>query len=713
MFEAQAKEWQYKKMLEKDPVKVQVQFLKGVGPYVAGLLNKKGIFTAYDLFYHFPIRYINRGSISSLRQLTAGKEKTVLVEVVGCGTRIAGRRRLFEVLVKDETGIAVLTWFHFNEKFLRGKYSIGKKLLVFGTCTHFGAQKQFIHPETEDWEEDEDEVQQALVPVYSLTEGLHQKTLRKIIFRALDDYLPFLKETPLSVRDEGTTLSLKESLQHIHRPLDPHSLEELSEQKSVWHKRLIYDELFYLQLGLGLKQKGLQKDKAPRIAPHAEAQKSIDLYLPFELTKAQQRVIFEILSDFKKGEPMNRLVQGDVGSGKTIVALISAVHAIHSGYQVALMAPTEILAQQHYLSAQRLLESMKVTVALLTGSTPSKEASSIRENLQNGKISFVVGTHALIQESVQFQNLGYAIVDEQHRFGVLQRAALKKKVPEGSSPHILVMTATPIPRTLSMTLYGDLNVSVIDELPAGRKPIFTKVYYEKSRSKMLALVKDQLLQSHQAYFVYPLIEESEKSDLKDAMTMAKNLAEHFPDNKVGLLHGKMKSEEKDCIMEEFKQKKIHILVSTTVIEVGIDVPNATVMVIEHAERFGLSQLHQLRGRVGRGGNQSYCLLMAGYAQSEEGSHRLRVMEETNDGFVVAEEDLKIRGPGDFLGTRQSGLPEFHLIQLTRDGKLLELARKRAFDILFKDPSLTSAEYQQMKIILKERWGTRLSMAEIS
>jgi len=705
-------------MSERDPNKTPVQFLKGVGPYIAGLLDKKGIHSVYDLFYYFPVRYLDRRKIDTLRQLQPGKDKTVLVEVLGCGSRMAGRRRIFEVAVKDATGIAVLSWFHFNEKFLRGKYPAGKKMLVFGTCTRFGQQKQFIHPDTEDWEEEEGGSPQAaapraLVPVYALTEGLHQKTIRKIIDNALNEYLEYLEESPLSVRAEGTQLSLKESIGYIHRPPPDAALDSLTEQNSVWHQRLIYDELFYLQLGMGMKKRGFAKDKAPIIPDSPEILLKARQALPFELTCAQERVLDEILSDLIKGEPMNRLVQGDVGSGKTVVALLSALSTLKSGYQVALMAPTEILAAQHFQTAKRVLEPLNISVALLTGSMPAKEADPIRSNLESGKNAFVVGTHALIQESVTFKNLGYAIVDEQHRFGVMQRAALKQKVPTGFCPHILVMTATPIPRTLSMTLYGDLNVSIIDELPSGRKPIDTKVYYEKARVKMMATVKEQLQKGYQAYFVYPLIEESEKSDLKDAMTMAKHLAENLPGYQVGLLHGKMKTPDKDRIMAQFKAGELHVLVSTTVIEVGIDVPRATVMVIEHAERFGLSQLHQLRGRVGRGGNQSFCLLMAGYAQSEEGAHRLRVMEESNDGFVIAEEDLKIRGPGDFLGTRQSGLPEFHLVQLTRDGKLLEAARKRAFELLAVDPDLKKSEHQILKKILKERWGTRLSLAEVS
>ncbi len=699
--------------MDQAPLKTPVQFVKGVGPYLATLLAKKGLVTVRDLLYFLPVNYLDRRLILPIRQLTPGPDRCIKADVVGGASRSLGgsRRRIFELLVKDETGIALLIWFHFNEKYLQKKYPAGKKLMVFGTCQLFGAQKQFVHPEIEEEDEDEKGKGLPILPVYSLTEGFYQKVMRRIVFNALDYFLKHLEETPLSVRPEGSTLGLAEALEKIHRPPSEVTLDDLIHSRSKWHQRVIYDELFYLQLGLSLrknkikKKKGLVLKKSESLLPKAFAE------IPFELTKAQKKVLAEIESDLSRGEPMNRLLQGDVGCGKTLVAFLASLMAAENGYQTAFMAPTEILAGQHFLTLQPIAAKLDIRLGLLTGSTSKAERENLLADLVSGKIHILLGTHALIQEGVNFQKLGLIIVDEQHRFGVLQRAALQQK--SILEPHILVMTATPIPRTLSMSIYGDLDVSVIDELPAGRKPILTQVYRDKARARSYELIRAELNKGRQAYFVYPLIEESEKLDLKNAQTMAVTLAETFSEFKVGLLHGKMKAAEKEKVMDEFKKNKIQILVSTTVIEVGVNVPNSTVMVIEHAERFGLSQLHQLRGRVGRGGDQSYCVLMAGYAQSEEGRFRLHVMEETNDGFQIAEEDLKLRGPGDFLGTRQSGLPDFHLASLIRDGHLLTVARQRAFEIVAMDPDLKKPEHQLLKKILAERWGEKLNLADIS
>lgn len=697
-------------MAESDPLHTPVQFVKGVGPVLSSLLEKKGVRTVSDLFTYFPHRYLDRRKLDTLRTLTPGKDKCVVAEVVGCGARLLGRtrRRIFEMTVTDGTGVAVVAWFHFSEKYLRKLYPAGKKILISGECQYFGSQKQFVHPDIEEW--DEEGGAHPIVPIYPLTEGLYQKTIRKIIANALEKYLEFLEETSLTVRDGEVKLSLKEAIQKIHYPPPEADFLVLNDQNSVWHQRVIYDELFFLQLGMGLKKIGNKKDAAApfplstRLVPKASQK------IPFSLTGAQNRSFSEIAADLAKGEPMNRLLQGDVGSGKTLVAFLSALTACEAGFQAAIMAPTEILAGQHYKNLQSLAADLGVRTALLTRTTPKGEKEEVLAGLADGKIGIVFGTHALIQGDVEFKKLGLIVIDEQHRFGVLQRAALKQK---GLHPHILVMTATPIPRTLAMSVYGDLDVSVIDELPKGRKPITTQVCNEKMRPRMYDLVRAELKKGRQTYFVYPLIEESEKVDLKDATAMAENLKQIFSEFKVALLHGKMGAEEKGEIMQEFKKNKVQILVSTTVIEVGIDVPNSTVMVVEHAERFGLSQLHQLRGRVGRGGEQSTCLLMAGYAQSEETRYRLRVMEDTNDGFKVAEEDLKIRGPGDFLGTRQSGLPEFRLAHLVRDSHLLNAARARANQILAEDPALAKAEHEILRKILVQRWENKLELGDIS
>jgi ATP-dependent DNA helicase RecG len=473
---------------------------------------------------------------------------------------------------------------------------------------------------------------------------------------------------------------------------------------------LIFDELFFLEAGLALRRSGKLMEKGiPFLISHRHTRRLREI-LPFSLTPAQERVLGEIESDMRRPHPMNRLLQGDVGSGKTIVALLSALMAIEGSCQVAIMAPTEILAEQHYLNIRPLVEKLGFRVALLTSSLKKSEKEDLGQQIRAGKVQIVIGTHALIQEEVEFHRLGLAIVDEQHKFGVLQRANLKRK---GLNPDVLVMTATPIPRTLAMTLYGDLEVSVIDQLPPGRGSITTRVFNERERFRVYRILREEMARGKQAYVVYPLVEESERLDLKDATQMAKHLQRDiFPEFKVGLIHGRIKSEEKEAIMADFKSQRIHILVSTIVIEVGIDVPNASVMVIEHAERFGLSQLHQLRGRVGRGRDPSQCLLIAQYPRTEEAERRLRVMEETTDGFKIAEQDLAIRGPGELLGTQQSGLPDFRVANFVRDIQLLDEARKEAFSLISKDPILSFPEHFFMKETLKERWKGRLELATI-
>ena len=503
---------------------------------------------------------------------------------------------------------------------------------------------------------------------------------------------PPIEKLPEWTREKYHLVKRFEAIEKVHKP-PADAGADFIDQTSPYHRRIIFEEFFWLELYLASRKSGVKREGAPAFAPRLALIEKMRKNLPFEFTGAQNRALEEIIRDLGKPHPMHRLVQGDVGSGKTLVALAASLVAIENGFQAVIMVPTEILAEQHEQNARKFFEPLGVSVGLLTGSMKQSERNQTYEMLKNGLIQFCVGTHALIQEAVEFKNLGLVIIDEQHRFGVHQRSELKKK---GVSPHFLVMTATPIPRTLAMTVYGDLDVSVIDELPKGRVPIITRVTFESKRAQVMKFLKEQLEKGRQAYVVYPLVEESEKIDLKNAVTESERIRAELPQFKVGLLHGKMKSDEKEDVMRKFRAREYDILVSTTVIEVGVDVPNATVMMIEHAERFGLSQLHQLRGRVGRGEHKSYCILMLGHAVSEESRTRCEIMEKTNDGFKIAEADLEIRGPGEFLGSRQSGLPGFKMANLVRDVKILQDSRAAAFEIVDKDPDLNDPEHESLR-----------------
>ena len=503
---------------------------------------------------------------------------------------------------------------------------------------------------------------------------------------------PPIEKLPEWTREKYGLVKRFDAIEKVHKPPSDAGAEFI-DQTSPYHRRIIFEEFFWLELYLASRKSGVKREGAPAFEPRLGMIEKLRKNLPFALTGAQDRSLQEIIRDLGKPHPMHRLVQGDVGSGKTLVALMASLVAIENGFQAVIMVPTEILAEQHEQNARKYLEPLGVTVGLLTGSMKQSERNQTNEMLKNGLIQFCVGTHALIQEGVEFKNLGLVIIDEQHRFGVHQRNELKKK---GVSPHFLVMTATPIPRTLAMTVYGDLDVSVIDELPKGRVPIITRVTFESKRAQVMKFLKEQLEKGRQAYVVYPLVEESEKIDLKNAVTESERIRTELPQFKVGLLHGKMKSDEKEEVMRKFRAHEYDVLVSTTVIEVGVDVPNATVMMIEHAERFGLSQLHQLRGRVGRGEHKSYCILMLGHAVSEESRTRCEIMEKTNDGFKIAEADLEIRGPGEFLGSRQSGLPGFKMANLVRDVKILQDSRAAAFEIVEKDPDLTDPDHASLR-----------------
>jgi ATP-dependent DNA helicase RecG len=705
-----------------------IQFVKGVGEKRAKLLSKLNIQTIEDALYFVPMRYEDRSRMKKISELKPPSppfdkgEKGEIIETV-CGTILSRGviktkwgKRIFEVAIRDETGLLRGKWFKFNEKYMNKKFSLGQNIIMSGEVQFNPYQGgiEMIHPDIEILDSEKEDFLHVgrIVPIYHLTEGIHQKTLRAIMKEVVDNHTDSIIDfLPANIKENQSLLPLKDAIRNTHFPEKGTLLEKLNSHSTDYHKRLIFDEFFLLELGLAIKKaKWHEEKKGVSFKIDGSLTNKLLSILPFKLTQAQERVINEIKRDMAKPEPMNRLLQGDVGSGKTIVALYTMLIVVENGYQTAIMAPTEILSEQHFLNIHKFVEQLGLKTALLTSSVKGKEREKILNQLASGDINIIVGTHSLIQEEVEFNRLGLAIVDEQHRFGVMQRGTLKKK---GYSPDILIMTATPIPRTLSMTVYGDLELSVIDEMPPGRKPINTLLFYENRIKEAYTMIEREINAGRQAYIVYPLIEESEKLDLKAATEMMEHFKKDiFPHLKLGLLHGRMKSDEKEDIMRRFKEREIDILVSTTVIEVGVDVPNASVMVIEHAERFGLSQLHQLRGRVGRGGYQSYCVLIAYYPISEEAKMRLKAIKESTDGFYIAEKDLEIRGPGEFFGTRQSGLPELKIANIIRDYKLLESARGEAFKLIETDPSLYMAGHQPLKEAMKKRWQKRLELGEI-
>lgn len=672
-----------------------IEFLKGVGPQRASLLNKElSIFTFGDLVQHYPFRYEDRTKFYKINEIT---DEMSLVQVKGkiLKKELTGAARKKRLIIKfgDETGLIELVWFQ-GIQWINDKIKAGVDYIVFGKPVRYGKTFSMAHPELEPLTS-ENEKPRSFHPVYSLTEKLRTRHIdSRLLSRLIRDLLTQangkIRETlPSYILSSNDLIAKSEALSHIHFP---GSYEMLAQAQ----KRLKFEELFYIQLRL-LKMKLVREEK---LKGHALSDARLltqfySHYLPFPLTGAQKRVIKEIYADLKTGKQMNRLLQGDVGSGKTIVAFICMLIAIGSGTQSALMAPTEILAQQHYTNLKRYADTMGIPIALLTGSSKKSERKEIHEALKNNTIKILIGTHALLEEEVQFQNLGLAIIDEQHRFGVAQRSKLWQKNKE-LIPHVLVMTATPIPRTLAMTLYGDLDVSVIDELPAGRKPIKTIHKYDAHRLEVNQFLKNQIKEGRQVYIVYPLIEESEKLDLKHLMDGYESTCRAFPEIAISIVHGKMKAEAKDYEMNRFVKGETRIMVATTVIEVGVDVPNASVMVIENADRFGLSQLHQLRGRVGRGGEQSYCILMTDYKLSADSKVRIETMVKTNNGFDIAETDLKLRGPGDLMGTQQSGILDLLIADLGKDSALLQKAREVAIHVLKADPELEKPENAMIK-----------------
>jgi ATP-dependent DNA helicase RecG len=703
-------------------LETSLRFIRGVGPKMAELLARKGLHTVEDALYLLPNRYEDRRKLRRIEELRPGCVEVFSAEVKGADSVSSkGGRTFFEAVVGDDSGNLVLKWFHCNTRYMKGLWQPGKRGIFTGEVVMYGSRREMHHPEVEWLKAGEDLISIVAgdpvnfgrtVPFYPLTEGLHQKSLRKVLKEVVDNHCSsIMTHVPAAIVQRRSLLPIAEAFREVHFPGDDAELSALNDHATQAHQTLVFDELFFLQLGLALKKQGTSlEDGIPFTITHHFTRPLLKV-LPYTLTAAQKRVLTEIKEDMASPCPMYRLVQGDVGSGKTIVALLSALLAVENDCQTAIMAPTELLAEQHYLTIHKLCEQLGVTVCLLSSAVKGKARLATLAAIASGEVQIVVGTQAVIQEKVEFKRLGLGIIDEQHRFGVLQRGILKKK---GTCPHILVMTATPIPRSLAMTVFGDLSLSVIDELPPGRTPVATRVCSDAQRSQVYRLIGEEVRSGRQAYLIYPLVEESEKSELRAATQMAEHLAaDIFPEMRLGLLHGRMKPEEKEAVMHSFKAREIDILVATTVIEVGIDVPNATVMVVEHADRFGLSQLHQLRGRVGRGHNHSRCILVAGGNLSEEAQRRLKVMEDTTDGFRIAEADLELRGPGDFLGTRQAGLPDFRVASILRDARILEEARQEAFTLVEKDPRLSSEENSSLREELLRRWGGRLELAGVA
>ena len=720
-----------------------VQYVKGIGPRLAEVLAGKGIHNVDDLLHYLPFRYEDRLNPRSIAELRAGEMATVIAEVRTSGLFRTRRMPIFQMTAGQ--GRARLKCIWFNATYLRDRFKPGQLVALYGKVEqdYRGGELQLTQPQFEiigEASADEKAADSAeknlaasleigrIVPIYE-TAGqgrLTSRWFRRIIHSALANLAPEVPDPiPAAVRSHLSLIPPREALQKVHWPDAGESLDDLQSSRTPAHIRLIFEELFFVELGLELKRREQKAQTGIAFQLDDRVRSAIKKILPFHPTTAQKRALKEIASDMAKPSPMRRLLQGDVGSGKTIVAFEAAIIAMENGFQVGLMAPTEILAQQHYFSARRILEAAGYRIVLLTGSLEDDRKREIRRHIAQGSAQLVIGTHALIEQKVGFAKLGLVIVDEQHRFGVLQRFKLMKKSDAGASvapmqtqplgePDVLVMTATPIPRTLALTLYGDLDVSVIDEMPPGRTPIVTRRLSDDRADEVWDFVRKQVAAGHQAYVVYPVIEENEERELKAAIKMYKELSQRvFPDLRVGLLHGRMDPDLKDQVMSLFQKGELNILVSTTVIEVGVDVANASVMVIEHAERFGLAQLHQLRGRIGRGAAKSHCILMTGGKVSEDGERRLDAMVRTNDGFQIAELDLELRGPGEFFGTRQAGLPSFQVANLIRDRQLLEAAKREAAAVLAgPNGEISRTEIDRALRHMRERWQKSYGLVEV-
>ena len=733
-----------------------VQYVKGIGPRLAEVLAAKGIATVDDLLHYLPFRYEDRLNPRSVAELRAGEMASVIAEVRNSGLFRTRRMPIFQLTVGQGRTRLKCVWF--NAAYLQDRFQAGQMVALYGKVEEDrDGNLQIMQPQfeilgdiNEEGGADEAEKKAAasleigrIVPIYESTgQGkLTPRWFRRIIRWMLENLNPNLPDPiPAAVRAHLSLVSPREAWWKVHWPDAGESFSDLQSSRTAAHIRLIFDELFFIELGLELKRREQKAQTGIVFRLDGGVREAIKKILPFHPTAAQKRVLKEIATDMQMPCPMRRLLQGDVGSGKTIVAFQAAIIAIENGYQVALMAPTEILAQQHYFSARQILERAGYRIVLLTGSLEQDRKRDVRRHIAQGNAQLVIGTHALIQDRVEFGNLGLVVVDEQHRFGVMQRLKLMRKSddrgatgvppvpgmagqPGGDArrstesdpePDVLVMTATPIPRTLALTLYGDLDVSVLDELPPGRTPVVTRSVPDERAPEVWDFVRKQIGAGHQAYVVYPVIEENEERELKAAQQMHRQLREKiFPNLHVGLLHGRLDADEKERVMREFQQGKIEILVATTVIEVGVDVPNATVMVIEHADRFGLAQLHQLRGRIGRGAAKSYCVLMRGGKVSEEGERRLDAMVRSNDGFQIAELDLELRGPGEFFGTKQAGIPSFRVANIIRDRQLLEAAkREAAFVISGPNTEISKEEIDRALREMRSRWAMNYGLVEV-
>jgi len=689
-----------------------IEYLKGVGPQKAELLKKEiGVFTFGDLLEYYPFRYVDRSRFQRISDLL-DVEGNVQIKgrIVGIIEAGSGRGKRLTAKFQDETGMIDLVWFK-GASWVKNTLKVNKEIQVYGKATQFNGSWNIAHPEMSDINKSNEVGYQ---PVYSSTEklntsGLNTKGIEKLVKGLLDQIQELFEEPFLeAICTEHRLISKDRAVRLIHNPKS-----ELDAQQARF--RLKFEELFFLQMELLVRKKiTLQKSKGYIMEQVGDVFNTFyKNYIPFELTGAQKRVLKEIRKDLNTGHHMNRLLQGDVGSGKTLVALLSMLLTVGNGYQSAIIAPTEILATQHYESISELLAPMDVKVKLLTGSTKKKDRIPLHEGLINGEVNILIGTHALLEDPVKFDNLGLVVIDEQHRFGVAQRSRMWKK--NDLAPHVLIMTATPIPRTLAMTFYGDLDVSVIDELPPGRKPIKTMHKYDASRLPVFGLIRDEIAKGRQVYFVYPLIKESEKLDFNNLLDGFEAISRSFPmpQYNVSIVHGKMKSEDKEFEMNRFVKGETQIMVATTVIEVGVNVPNASVMIIESAERFGLSQLHQLRGRVGRGAEKSYCILMTGDEISKDSEKRMKTMVRTNDGFEIAEVDLQLRGPGDLLGTQQSGLLDLKIANLSKDAQVVAMARDVAKQVLSKDPTIELEEHKMIRYRLQEMLKSRPNWGRIA
>lgn len=702
-----------------------LRFLKGIGPKRAAQLKSCGILTIEDLLYHLPFRYEDRRLISKLRDAVPGREQSFIGELLALKSRFNPRfrRNIVTAVLRDDTAAMDLIWYRAPSYLVKG-LAQGQKLLVHGKveidATH---RRRLVHPEFEIMEGEDEQQRPRILPIYLRPGGLSLSILRKWVSQALAEYGRYIgSRLPPEVLRRRGLMDLCHALTELHEPALNADLAALNDFSSASHRSVIFDELFYLQLGLGLRKAARHHYTGVGCDPSRDERTGrMRRLLPFKLTGAQERVLNEIENDLRSAHPMQRLVQGDVGSGKTMVAWMASLRMIDNGCQSVWMAPTEMLAEQHYRNLRGFADALKIQTALLTASTPAREKKLLLDRVGRGEISFIVGTHALIQEGVHVPRMGLGVIDEQHRFGVMQRLSLQRllggeghRPAAGPQPHMLLMSATPIPRSMAMVLYGDMEVSFVDEMPPGRTPVQTKVFREGERRDVYARVLDELRRGHQVFIVYPLVEASEElQQVRDATQMAEKMRHGaFKDFGVGLVHGRMAAAERDQIMRAFRDAKVGVLVATTVIEVGIDIPNATVIVVEHAERFGLSQLHQLRGRVGRGAAPGQCLLVNRGGGNAIAAQRLRVMEKEHDGFKIAEADLRLRGPGEFMGTRQSGLADLHLANLVRDRQLLVDAREEALAWLEKDPELKSRHSTGLREILKHRWGQRLQLGAV-